>query len=143
MFTEADEWVPEAKITRRRMCKGRQGQKQIDEFVSDMTAADHAQLIDGYASLSYAAVRNLASILETVPASSPLDPTSITEALNNAKVSPGFMTGDLDCTKQLWKSEPVACRGSIMVYETVVGPDGAAVRKPVSDTMIDAAALQR
>lgn len=88
-------------------------------------------------------MRNLASILDTVPASSPLDPTSITEALNNAKVSPAFMTGDLDCTKRVWKSEPVACRSVIMVYETVAGPDGAPVRKPVSDEMIDAAALQR
>ena len=138
MFTEADEWVPEA-----RDFAPANVQEQIDEFVSDMKAANQEQLVNGYASLSYAAVRNLASILDTVPASSPLDPTSITEALNNAKVSPAFMTGDLDCTKRVWKSEPVACRSVIMVYETVAGPDGAPVRKPVSDEMIDAAALQR
>jgi branched-chain amino acid transport system substrate-binding protein len=138
MFTEADEWVPEA-----REFAPAHVQAQIDEFVSDMEAAGQAELVDGYASLSYAAVRNLATILATIPASSPLDPTTITAALNDAKVSPAFMTGDLDCTKDVWKTEPVACRSEVMVYEVVAGPDGAPIRKPISDTMIDASTLQR
>ena len=48
----------------------------------------------------------------------------------------------MDCTAKAWKSEPVACRGTMMIYEVTAGPDGAPLRKPLLADMLDASTLQ-
>ena len=131
-YTHIDVWTPDSKSFAPDAVKA-----QLEQFETDMTAAGQEQYIPSFGIVTYAAMIEFGEILRTIPDGTDIDAKSIASALDNAKGIPGFLGGDLDCTKHAFATEPRACRGTIMVYEVVAGDDGKPVRKPLFQEMLD------
>jgi branched-chain amino acid transport system substrate-binding protein len=134
-YTEGDVWTPDVKSFAPDTVKA-----QLDQFVADMTAAGQEKYIPSYGITSYAGMTEFGDILRGIPDGTDINAKSIATALDNAKV-PGFLGGDLDCTKHAFPTEPRACRGTMMVFEIIAGPDGKPQRKPLFQDMVDVSNL--
>jgi branched-chain amino acid transport system substrate-binding protein len=104
-------------------------QKNLAEYEQVMRDAGHEDLINGYASLTYAFMFDLKTALETIP-EGPINAQSISAALHQDRWLPSFNGPDFNCGAKVWRGEPSYCRSGLLILR-VVKRDGELVREPI------------
>jgi ABC-type branched-subunit amino acid transport system substrate-binding protein len=104
-------------------------QKNLALYEQVMRDAGHEDLINGFASLTFAFMVDLKTALETIP-EGPINSESISAALHQDRWLPSFNGPDFNCGAKVWRAEPSYCRSGLLILR-VVKRDGELVREPI------------
>ncbi|HEY4332951.1 MAG TPA: ABC transporter substrate-binding protein, partial [Ilumatobacteraceae bacterium] len=111
-------------------------QSQLKIYTAAMQAAGHGDVLDSYATASFATTMELSEILKTI--NGPVTGETLTAALQKAQV-PGFMGPDVNCAGGVFPGQPTACNSKILLLKVVDSASGP-VRQLLQSDYFDAAA---
>ena len=123
--TTSDLWKP-SDIAAAPAAK----QAQLNLYVDTMTAAGHADLVNGFAWDYFSDTMNLTAVLATIDGDA--TPEAISEAFKATKDLDSFMGPTISCDHSAWPGES-ACGNKVLLYQ--VQDDGT--QKAITPEFID------